>query len=214
MRVVGPGIVLFLLVACDGGSGGGEAGVTDTTHDWGWGTVDTAGPQPDIVPGEDNSPVPGEDAMTSYPLAPGDPVPDFSLPAHSGATISLADYNGKVMVLSFFPTAAQGLSQQQIEKLETRYGEIRALGAFPFGASMEDPLTLAHWSDDLGLQSLLLLTDEGGHVGEMFGLENDGDQYLHRGDVVIAADGTVHAIILYDAKEPVDIQALLSVLEQ
>ncbi len=40
------------------------------------------------------------------------------------------------------------------------------------------------------------------------------DQYLHRGDVVIAADGTVHAIILYDAKEPVDIQALLSVLEQ
>ena len=213
MRIVISGMILLTLVACDAGGGEGGGGGEDVTYDWGWGSVDTATPGIDTIPGQDTAPDPGADTTPSYPLAPGDPVPDFSLQAHSGAVISRADYTGKTLVLSFFPTAGQGLSQQQIEKLEARYAEIRALGAFPFGVSMEDPLTLAHWADDLGLSSLLLLTDEGGHVGGMFGLEDDGAHYLHRGDVVIAADGTLQAILLYDAKEPADIQALLSILE-
>jgi len=214
MRVFVSALFLILLAGCDSG-GGGDAGHdgVDATYDWGWGSVDTKDPGADTLPGVDTPAVPGEDTTASYPLAPGDPVPDFSLPAHSGATITLADYAGKTLVLSFFPTAGQGLSQQQIEKLEARYAEIRALGAFPFGASMEDPLTLAHWADDLGLASLLLLTDEGGHVAGMFGFEHDGAHYLQRGDVVIAPDGTLEAVLLYDAKEDADVQALLSILE-
>jgi len=214
MRVAVSWLLFMLLVACDAGTGGGNEGASDVTPDWGWGTVDTGRSQPDTSRGEDIPMIPGEDIPISYPLVPGDAIPEFSLPANSGADISLSDYLGKTMVLSFFPTAAQGLSQQQIEKVEERYGEIRALGAFPFGVSMEDPLVLAHWADDLGLLSLLLLTDEGGHLGDMFGLEHDGDHYLHRGDVVIAPDGTLQGILLYDAKEPTDIQALLSILEQ
>jgi thioredoxin-dependent peroxiredoxin len=213
MRVFVSVLVLALLVGCDSGGGDAGAGGEDATYDWGWGTVDSGGAGADTVPGMDTPSVPGEDTVASYPLAPGDPVPGFSLPAHSGATISSVDYAEKTLVLSFFPTAGQGLSQQQIEKLEARYAEIRALGAFPFGVSMEDPLALAHWADDLGLSSLLLLTDEGGHVAGMFGVEHDGAHYLHRGDVVIAPDGTLQAVLLYDAKEPADIQALLSILE-
>ncbi|MFH1533238.1 MAG: redoxin domain-containing protein [Pseudomonadota bacterium] len=214
MRVTVSGLLLVLFAACAGGKEGGNADVSGVIPDWGWGTLDSAEPPADAAPGEDTPLIPGEDTTVTYPLVPGDTVPDFSLPAHSGAEISLSDSIGKTMVLSFFPTAAQGLSQQQVEKLEARYGEIRALGAFPFGVSMEDPLVLAHWADDLGLLSLLLLSDEGGLVGEMFGLEDDGGHYLHRGDVVIAPDGTLQALLLYDAKEPTDIQALLSILEQ
>ena len=211
MRVMSLVLIYVLVGACDSGSGGGEEHA-DTGVDWGWGSLDSGGPASDLSTAPDSSTSPGEDATPSFPLVPGDPVPEFSLEAHSGAQVALSDYTGKTMVLSFFPTAAQGLSQQQIEKLEARYGEIRALGAFPFGVSMEDPVTLAHWADDLGLQSLLLLTDEAGHVAAMFGAEHDGSHYLHRGDVVIAPDGTVQAILLYDAKEPTDIQALLAEL--
>ena len=203
---------LVLLGACDGG--GGDSGVSDTSYDWGWGTVDVAPLPRDGTIGPDTAADTGQDVPLSFPLAPGDPVPGFELPAHNGAMISLSDYTGKTMVLSFFPTAAQGLSQQQIEKLEARYAEIRALGAFPFGVCMEDPLVLAHWADDLDLQSLLLLTDTGGQVASMFGVENDGSHYIHRGDVIIAPDGTLQAALLYDAKEPTDVQALLSLLEQ
>ncbi len=208
------GILLAVVSACDSGGGGvGDAGEVD--HDWSWGSVDTRGPVQDTShPGTDTLTDSSVDAVATFPLVPGDHVPDFSLPAHSGAAISLADYTGdKTMVLSFFPTAAQGLSQQQIENLEARYGEIRNLGAFPFGVSMEDELTLEHWADELELSSLLLLTDTGGDVATMFGIENNESYYLQRGDVIISPDGTVKTLLLYDAKEPADIQAVLDALE-
>ena len=207
------GVLLLLVGACDSGAGSGDAG--EVGYDWSWGSVDTRGPGVDTRgPGADTLADSSVDEVVTFPLVPGDHVPDFSLQAHSGAAISLADYSDdKTMVLSFFPTAAQGLSQQQIENLEARYGEIRNLGAFPFGVSMEDELTLAHWADDLALSSLLLLTDTDGDVATMFGVENNGTHYLQRGDVIISPDGKVKTILLYDAKESADIQAVLDALE-
>ena len=35
----------------------------------------------------------------------GDTAPDFSLPAHDGKTVKLADYGGKNVVLWFYPKA-------------------------------------------------------------------------------------------------------------
>ncbi len=39
----------------------------------------------------------------THPLEAGDPAPDFTLPASSGRTASLADYAGKTLVLFFYP---------------------------------------------------------------------------------------------------------------
>ena len=35
----------------------------------------------------------------------GDPAPDFSLPSHTGEVVSLMDFQGKTLVLFFFPKA-------------------------------------------------------------------------------------------------------------
>ena len=35
----------------------------------------------------------------------GDKAPDFSLPSDSGATVSLKDFQGKTLILYFFPKA-------------------------------------------------------------------------------------------------------------
>jgi len=35
----------------------------------------------------------------------GDPAPGFSLPSHTGEVVSLADFQGKTLVLFFFPKA-------------------------------------------------------------------------------------------------------------
>ena len=42
------------------------------------------------------------------PLAPGDPAPDFSLPDQSGATVSLADFKGRKVLVFFYPKAMTG----------------------------------------------------------------------------------------------------------
>ncbi|MEA2187505.1 MAG: thioredoxin-dependent peroxiredoxin, partial [Solirubrobacteraceae bacterium] len=36
-------------------------------------------------------------------LSPGDPAPDFELPADDGSTVRLADLRGKRVVLYFYP---------------------------------------------------------------------------------------------------------------
>ena len=41
-------------------------------------------------------------------LGPGDPAPAFELPGSDGNTHSLADYEGKTVVLAWFPKAFTG----------------------------------------------------------------------------------------------------------
>jgi peroxiredoxin len=38
-------------------------------------------------------------------LKVGQPAPDFRLPSHTGAAVSLSDYLGRNVVLAFFPLA-------------------------------------------------------------------------------------------------------------
>jgi peroxiredoxin len=41
-------------------------------------------------------------------LAVGTPAPDFTVPAHDGSAIRLADWRGKKVVLWFYPKANTG----------------------------------------------------------------------------------------------------------
>jgi len=41
-------------------------------------------------------------------LAIGTPAPDFTVTAHDGATVRLADFRGKTVVLWFYPKANTG----------------------------------------------------------------------------------------------------------
>jgi cytochrome oxidase Cu insertion factor (SCO1/SenC/PrrC family) len=41
-------------------------------------------------------------------LKPGDPAPNFTLPASDGKTYTLADLEGKTVVLAWFPKAFTG----------------------------------------------------------------------------------------------------------
>ena len=41
-------------------------------------------------------------------LRVGDPAPDFTATSHTGANVSLKDYQGKKLVLWFYPRASTG----------------------------------------------------------------------------------------------------------
>ena len=47
-------------------------------------------------------------ASETTTLRVGDPAPDFSLPAHTGATWKLADARGQNVVIAFYPFAFSG----------------------------------------------------------------------------------------------------------
>ena len=47
-------------------------------------------------------------AASAQELGPGDQAPPFALPGTDGATHRLADYQGKTVVLAWFPKAFTG----------------------------------------------------------------------------------------------------------
>ena len=47
-------------------------------------------------------------AAQAQSLNPGDPAPPFSLPGTDGRTHNLADYQGKTVILAWFPKAFTG----------------------------------------------------------------------------------------------------------
>ena len=50
----------------------------------------------------------GSSGAYAQELGPGDPAPAFELPGSDGKTHSLADYEGKTVVLAWFPKAFTG----------------------------------------------------------------------------------------------------------
>jgi len=48
-------------------------------------------------------------AVCGSPLKPGDAAPDFSLPASTGKTVTLSEFQGRTsVVLAFYPKAFTG----------------------------------------------------------------------------------------------------------
>lgn len=52
--------------------------------------------------------VTGSGVASGQDLGPGDPAPPFELPGSDGRTHSLADYEGRTVVLAWFPKAFTG----------------------------------------------------------------------------------------------------------
>ena len=98
-------------------------------------------------------------------LKPGDPAPDFDLPADGGGRVRLADFKGRKLVLYFYPkddtsgctseaqaftaaaddfaaagTAVVGVSKDSVkshDKFKAKYGLDLALGSDPEGETVE-----------------------------------------------------------------------------
>jgi len=101
-------------------------------------------------------------------LNPGDPAPDFTLPANGGQTVSLSDFAGKTVVLYFYPKDdTSGCTKEAIGFTE-KLPEFEAAGAVVLGLSKDpvskhDKFVAKH---DLGVT---LLSDDGSDTVERYG---------------------------------------------
>ncbi len=77
------------------------------------------------------------------------------------------------------------------------------------GVSMDNPITLKQWSDDLGL-TFPLLSNQTAYLGVMFGAEKEPQPMFSRRTVVIDRNG----ILRYVQDGSPDYQAILTLLKQ
>ena len=137
-------------------------------------------------------------------LSPGDPAPDFELPADDGSTVRLADLKGQRVVLYFYPKDDTPGCTAQACSLRDAKADFDAVGATVLGVSPDSPESHAKFRDKYAL-GFRLLADQDHATAEAYGAWGEKTNYgktsmgIIRSAFVIGADGTI-ALAKYNVK--------------
>jgi thioredoxin-dependent peroxiredoxin len=134
--------------------------------------------------------------MTDHKLAPGDPAPDFELPAADGAVVRLRSLRGQRVIVYFYPAAMTPGCTKEACDFRDSIQALAAAGVTVLGISPDPPARLAAFAarDHLNFP---LLADPDHKVHEAYGAYGEKTLYgrktigVIRSTFVIAPDGTV-----------------------
>jgi peroxiredoxin Q/BCP len=137
-------------------------------------------------------------------LSPGDPAPDFSLPADDGSTVSLADRRGRKVIVYFYPAAMTPGCTTQACDFTDSLSSLQSAGYDVLGISPDAPAKLAKFRERDGL-TLTLLSDADRAVMKAYGAFGEKKLYgktvegVIRSTFVVDEDGTL-ALVQYNVK--------------
>ncbi len=109
-------------------------------------------------------------------LSPGDKAPAFSLPDADGNTVSLADYQGRRVVVYFYPAASTPGCTKQACDFRDSLQELDGAGIDVVGISPDKPAKLAKFRDAEKL-SFPLLSDPERKVLTAYGAYGEKKMY-------------------------------------
>ncbi|MBR9914968.1 MAG: thioredoxin-dependent thiol peroxidase [Algicola sp.] len=133
-------------------------------------------------------------------LKAGDKAPDFSAKDEQGNTISLSDYQGKKLVVFFYPKASTPGCTAEACNLNDNYERFKSKGYEILGVSADSAKRQSNFKNKYGFQ-YPLLADEDKSVIEAFGVwgpkkfmgrEYDG---IHRTTFIIDENGIIEDVI-------------------
>lgn len=133
-------------------------------------------------------------------LQNGDKAPNFSALDNKGNTVSLVDFQGKKLVLFFYPKANTPGCTMEACDLRDNYQSFLAKGYAVLGASADSAKKQQNWIDKHELP-FPLLADEDKSVIQAFGVWGPkkfmGREYegIHRTTFVIDEQGVIENVI-------------------
>jgi peroxiredoxin Q/BCP len=109
-------------------------------------------------------------------LAPGDAAPEFNLLDQHGDTVKLSDFQGRKLLVYFYPKAdTPGCTRQACSVRDAR-GELAALGLAVVGISPDPPDRQKKFDDKYGL-TFPLLADPDHAVAAAYGTWGEKSRY-------------------------------------
>ena len=149
-----------------------------------------------------NSTSPAPDAPLR--LEAGDAAPAFTLTDSEGASVSLADYVGKKVILYFYPAAMTPGCTTQACDFRDSLGSLQGAGYTVLGISKDKPETLKTFAERDAL-TFPLLSDEDLTVHKAYGAYGEKNSYgkiitgVLRSTFVIDEKGAIE-LALYNVK--------------
>jgi len=129
-------------------------------------------------------------------LSPGDPAPDFTLPAADGGTVTLSDLRGSHVIVYFYPAAMTPGCTTQACDFRDSLGSLQGAGYRVVGVSPDSPERLAQFAAAEHL-TYPLVSDPQHQVLEAWGAWGEKTLYgktvvgVIRSTVVVDPDGAV-----------------------
>ena len=144
----------------------------------------------------------------------GDMAPDFTLKDNRVQDVSLSEYRGKKVLLSWHPLAWTAVCAQQMKSLEDNLAEFEKYNTVPLGMSIDSYPSKNAWAKELGVANVKLLADfwPHGKVAQDYGLFLDDKGFSARAIVLIDEAGKVVWVKVYDIPELPDIEEVLKVV--
>lgn len=106
----------------------------------------------------------------------GDKAPDFSLMNQEGAVIRLSDYQGKKVILYFYPKDNTPGCTRQACAFAQNYAQFAALGVVVIGISKDSVASHQRFAEKNGLP-FILLSDPERHAIEAYDVWKEKKQY-------------------------------------
>jgi glutaredoxin-dependent peroxiredoxin len=116
-------------------------------------------------------------------LQVGDKAPDFKLFNSEKQEISLDSFQGKNLVIQFFPAAFTGVCTNQMCEMRDSMARFNSLNADVVGVSVDSPFTLGKFKAEQGL-NFSLLSD--------FNKKMINDYGVYRHDFVFGMNGVAN----------------------
>jgi peroxiredoxin Q/BCP len=109
-------------------------------------------------------------------LKPGDPAPDFSMPASGGRTVSLAALRGKPFILYFYPKADTPGCTKEACAFQESLPQFSAAAVTVIGVSKDKMPPIEKFAEKYGLR-FPLASDAATHVAEAYGVWGEKSMY-------------------------------------
>ena len=149
------------------------------------------------------------------PITVGATAPDFNLKDNRGNMVSLNDYKGKKVLLSWHPLAWTPVCAEQMKALEANYARFEALGTIPLGFSVDTVPSKNAWAKELKISNLKLPSDFWPHgaVAKAYGLFRELEGFSERANVIVDESGKVIWIKIYDIHQLPDVEEVIQQLK-
>lgn len=163
-----------------------------------------------------------KEMMTPKQVKVGQPAPDFVLDGVIGteagkefSTISLADYNGKWLVLFFYPLDFTFVCPTEIKGFNDALPQFKKLGAEVVGVSVDSKYSHLAWlkRGDLGKLNYPLLSDIRKEAAEQYGVLDTAEGIAQRGLFIIDPKGILQYQVVHNMDVGRSVEETLRVLE-
>lgn len=148
------------------------------------------------------------------PISVGVEAPNFTLTDNKEQYVSLTDFRGKRVLLSWHPLAWTPVCTDQMRALENNFQTLQNLNTIPLGFSVDPVPSKKIWAYAIQLNKLQILADfwPHGKVASDYGIYREQDGYSERANIIVDEQGMVMWVKVYPSAQLPDINEVINVL--